>query len=211
MAATDANSALARTEGHPPHAPGHTSYRTKDGVREAWDKVAVARPQSILAIGIRLRGRGKARMHGPFVPVPDRAALDELFARSYTTPVVLFQHDPFCGGSAIAYRELARLSDEIPFIDVARSQPLSRAVAERTGIRHESPQVLVLRHGQAVWWASHSAITADAVQRVLGVMPPEPRPDPLPVPPEPLPDPRPDPIPVPPAPRPVPTPDQPVP
>ncbi len=149
-------------------------------------------------------------MDRPFVPVPDLTALEQLFADSAAAPVVLFQHDPFCGGSAIAYRELARLSDEIPFIDVARSQPLSRAVAERTGIRHESPQVLVLRNGQAVWSASHAAITADAVQRALSVLPPEPRPDPLPVPPEPLPDPRPAPIPVPPAPRPTPTPDQPV-
>ena len=125
--------------------------------------------------------------------------------------MVLFQHDPFCGGSAIAYRQLARLSGAIPLIDVARSQPLSRAIAVRTGIRHESPQVLVLRDGRAVWSASHSAITADVVQRALGVLPPEPRPDPLPVPPEPLPDSRPDPIPIPPTPRPIPTPDQPVP
>ena len=150
-------------------------------------------------------------MQGPFMPVPDRAALDAVFARSYTAPVVLFQHDPFCGGSAIAYHHLVRLPAQIFLIDVARSQPLSRAIAERTGIRHQSPQVLVLRDGQPVWWVSHSAITAHAVQRVLGIVPPEPRPDPLPVPPEPLPDPRPDPIPVPPAPRPVPTPDQPVP
>ncbi len=108
-----------------------------------------------------------ARPTMPFIPVPDAETLAQLFTASSDTPVVLFQHDPFCGGSAIAYRELARLSDEIPFIDVARSQPLSRAVAERTGIRHESPQVLVLRDGHAVWSASHSAITADAVSSAI--------------------------------------------
>ena len=106
-------------------------------------------------------------MTTPFLPVPDLAALDDLFGRSHTSPVLLFQHDPFCGTSAIAYRELAHLPSEIPLIDVARAQPLSRAIAERTGIRHESPQVLVLRNGQAVWSASHLAITTDVVLRAL--------------------------------------------
>ena len=107
-------------------------------------------------------------MTPPFIPVSDLAALDNLFARSQTTPVILFQHDPFCGTSACAHRELARFPGEIPLIDVARAQLLSRVIVERTGIRHESPQVLVLRGGRAVWSASHGAISTDAVLRALG-------------------------------------------
>jgi bacillithiol system protein YtxJ len=33
--------------------------------------------------------------------------------------------------------------------------------------RHESPQVIVLRQGRAIWSASHDAITAQAVATAL--------------------------------------------
>jgi hypothetical protein len=34
-------------------------------------------------------------------------------------------------------------------------------------VRHESPQVIVLRAGRAAWSASHFRITADAVRGAL--------------------------------------------
>ena len=105
--------------------------------------------------------------HG-FIPVTDAAALEQLFARSHTASVVVFLHDPFCPISAAAYREISQVADDVPLIDVARAQDLSHLIEVRTGVRHESPQVIVLRKGQAVWSASHRAITAGAVAQVLG-------------------------------------------
>src|SRR5260370_40958592 len=46
---------------------------------------------------------------------------------------------------------------------LARDTDISRKLEERTGIRHESPQLLVLRSGRVVWSASHFAITRGAV------------------------------------------------
>lgn len=43
-------------------------------------------------------------------------------------------------------------------------RPLSLAVAERTGVRHESPQVICLVGGKAKWHLSHHAITAAALE-----------------------------------------------
>ena len=103
-------------------------------------------------------------MDGPFVPVADRAALEALFSDAHGTPVVVFQHDPFCGISARAYDELAALSGVVHLIDVARQSDLARLIAAQTGVRHESPQVLVLCGGQVCWAASHAAITAEAVR-----------------------------------------------
>ena len=121
-----------------------------------------------------------------FVPVPDLAALDDRFAQAQTVPVILFLHDPFCPTSRAAARELAQVPGAIALIDVARAPALSHAIALRTGIRHESPQVIVLRGGQAVWSAAHRAITATAVVDAVGVLPPDPRPEPVPMPPTPL-------------------------
>ena len=99
-----------------------------------------------------------------FVPVAEVTALENLFARSSDAPVVLFLHDGGCPISARAYREMTRLGGEVPLIDVRRGKTLSQAIEDRTGVRHESPQVIVLRDGRAAWSASHYAITADDVE-----------------------------------------------
>lgn len=106
-------------------------------------------------------------MAAEFVPVTEEAELEELRARSAAGPVLLFKHDPYCSISFVAYRELDRLGGEIATIDVANARALSLAIAAQTGVRHESPQVIVLRHGEAAWSASHFAITAAAVAGAL--------------------------------------------
>jgi len=103
------------------------------------------------------------------MPVTDAAALEGIFAASDAAPVILFQHDPYCPISTRAYWQLARLSAPVPLVDVDAAPHLARLIAERTGVRHESPQVLVLEHGRATWSASHGAITAEAVQHASSV------------------------------------------
>jgi len=52
-------------------------------------------------------------------------------------------------------------------VDVRAHRPLSQAIAARTEVTHESPQVLLLRRGVPRWHASHFAVTADAISRHL--------------------------------------------
>ncbi len=102
-------------------------------------------------------------------PIADAAALDQLFAASLTTPQVLFLHDPGCPLSlwaAHAVKQLHEL-DRVAVLDVSRHQPLGRLVEQRTGVRHASPQLLLLRGGEAVWSASHGRIHAAAVRDAL--------------------------------------------
>ena len=103
-----------------------------------------------------------------FVPVQDRAALDELLARSHRAPVVLFKHSLTCPISARAYREMERYGGEVALVVVQRAPAVSREVAARTGVRHESPQAIVLRDGRAAWSASHFDITAAGVAAARG-------------------------------------------
>jgi bacillithiol system protein YtxJ len=44
---------------------------------------------------------------------------------------------------------------------------LSDTVAERLGVRHESPQALLIKDGRAVWHASHWSITSEALVSAL--------------------------------------------
>lgn len=50
---------------------------------------------------------------------------------------------------------------------VREDRPLSLAVAERTGVIHESPQVICLVGGRAVRHASHHEITEAGLKRML--------------------------------------------
>lgn len=97
--------------------------------------------------------------------------LDAAFARSEDHPVLLFKHSNTCPVSARAHAQYRAFVEEhgpdAAMIVVQEARPLSEAVAERTGVRHESPQALLLSGGEAVWHASHGAITAEALAREL--------------------------------------------
>jgi bacillithiol system protein YtxJ len=106
-------------------------------------------------------------METNFNPVSDAAALEELFARSNEKPVLLFKHSTACPISARAYGQMQEIKTPVSIVVVQESRDLSREVETRTGLRHETPQALVLRNGKAVWSASHFDITADAVEQAV--------------------------------------------
>ena len=106
-------------------------------------------------------------MEANFSPVSDAAALEELFARSHTEPVLLFKHSNACPISARAYSQMTAVKTPVSIVVVQKSRDVSREVETRTGVRHETPQALVLRNGEVVWNASHFSITADAVEQAL--------------------------------------------
>jgi len=55
----------------------------------------------------------------------------------------------------------------VSLLDVHQSRELSRELATLTGVEHESPQVIVLKNGKAVWNASHYGVKAGAVTEAL--------------------------------------------
>jgi len=80
----------------------------------------------------------------------------------------LFKHSTRCGTSSRAYREVSRYEEaegSIPvfLIDVIAERTLARSMVDRLGIRHQSPQVILLVGGQPVWHASHGAITTEVL------------------------------------------------
>ncbi|HCU99566.1 MAG: bacillithiol system redox-active protein YtxJ [Dehalococcoidia bacterium] len=102
-----------------------------------------------------------------FENLTELADLDHLFERSREQDVVLFLHDYWCPISSRAYEEMALVEGEIALIDVATGRDLTQTIATRTGVKHESPQVLILRDAQARWVASHGSITQQAVGEAM--------------------------------------------
>ncbi|MCK6602263.1 MAG: bacillithiol system redox-active protein YtxJ [Bacteroidetes bacterium] len=84
--------------------------------------------------------------------------------------LMLFKHSPRCGISAMAEEEIQLAEKtqgfpEVLLVDVLDSRPLSQKIAAETGIRHESPQVILFKNGEPVWHCSHHAITAANLQK----------------------------------------------
>jgi bacillithiol system protein YtxJ len=106
-------------------------------------------------------------------PLHDVPSLDAAIAESSERPVLLFKHSRYCGVSSEALGELQSHIEGAPgevaykMITVQTHRPLSDAVAQRLGLRHETPQAILLRDGKIVWTASHSRITATQLDDVM--------------------------------------------
>ena len=105
--------------------------------------------------------------------LPDTAALDAAIAESRERPVMIFKHSRTCGISCEAFDELHAHVADAPvdasynMITVQSHRGVSDAIATRLGVRHETPQVILLRDGRPVWNASHFRITAQELRRAL--------------------------------------------
>lgn len=93
--------------------------------------------------------------------------LDALVEKSKQQPIVLFKHSTTCPISHGVYKEISDADADINLIVVQSARNVSTAIAEKTGIRHESPQAIILRDGAVVYHAAHYDVTAEAVESHL--------------------------------------------
>jgi len=112
-------------------------------------------------------------MHPHIVRLQRIEEFDQLLAQSSERPLLLFKHSRTCGTSAEALDELLAHLDErgtnarYAIVTVQTHREVSTAVAKTLGIRHETPQVLLIQDGRVVWSASHFRVTADAVDAAI--------------------------------------------
>jgi bacillithiol system protein YtxJ len=104
----------------------------------------------------------------------DVAGLDAALAESRERPVLLFKHSRTCGISCEALEELHAHVDGAAGADVSYKvitvqshRQIANEVSARLGIRHETPQAILLRDGRPVWSGSHFRITARQLDAVL--------------------------------------------
>ncbi|HKG77825.1 MAG TPA: bacillithiol system redox-active protein YtxJ [Pyrinomonadaceae bacterium] len=106
-------------------------------------------------------------MGNKFSRIEDRTTLDNLLTDSKQKPVIVFKHSNACSISARAYREMEKFEGQVNILEVQSAREVSRELANLTGIRHETPQVIVFRDGKAVWNASHFDVTAGDVAKAV--------------------------------------------
>lgn len=99
--------------------------------------------------------------------------LDELVANSFHHPVVVFKHSVRCSISGVVRNRFKREWDfdgndvELWHLDLLQFRSLSNAIAERFGVIHESPQILLIENGTATFHASHNAVRVSSIKEQL--------------------------------------------
>jgi bacillithiol system protein YtxJ len=78
--------------------------------------------------------------------------------------IILMKNSTTCPVSHEAFKEYQKFASEnesetVYYLNVQDSRPLSNAIAEQTGVKHESPQVLIFDGSTVVWHGSHWNIT----------------------------------------------------
>lgn len=98
--------------------------------------------------------------------------IDKIMGKS-EKPQVIYKHSYSCAVSLFAKSSLesdlesAAEKADLYLINVIAQRPLSNAVAAKTGVRHESPQLLVIHDGNVFWSASHGSVRADKLLEAL--------------------------------------------
>jgi bacillithiol system protein YtxJ len=123
-------------------------------------------------------------MHPDLTHLKHIDELDTLLAESSDLPLLLFKHSLSCGTSFEALDELIDHLNRGPaeaghyaggnrpraryaMITVQTHRDLSTAVASRLGVRHETPQALLICEGRVVWSASHFRVTGGALEAAI--------------------------------------------
>jgi bacillithiol system protein YtxJ len=108
------------------------------------------------------------------VPITTLDELEAALGLSWTQPVLIFKHSTTCGTSAYAYEELdewlstpGATTAAAFIVDVGAHRSVARAVTERLGVRHESPQALLIVDGTVRWHGSHWNVSADRIRQAI--------------------------------------------
>ncbi|HLU90286.1 MAG TPA: bacillithiol system redox-active protein YtxJ [Cyclobacteriaceae bacterium] len=91
--------------------------------------------------------------------------LETIKEESIEKPVLIFKHSTRCSISAMAWNRLTRNWKEEDnekikpyYLDLITYREISNAVEEQFGVRHQSPQVIIVKGGHATYNSSHMGI-----------------------------------------------------
>ncbi len=99
--------------------------------------------------------------------------LAELDRLSKDKLMVIFKHSTSCPISKMAFKRFQKEADfdteqvDLFYVGVLDDREVSNAIASHYGVMHQSPQLIIIKDGDVVHHASHSAIVPSSVNRYL--------------------------------------------
>jgi len=101
------------------------------------------------------------------------AELEAIIERSNTVPCAIFKHSTRCSISSMALSRFERQWDldsteiEPYYLDLIAYRSVSDKIAEVLFIQHQSPQIILLKDGKAIYDTSHNDITVEGLKAIL--------------------------------------------
>ncbi len=107
-----------------------------------------------------------------WIPLTNLGQLNEIIHESTSTPVIIFKHSTRCSVSRMALKQFENEFDlqakVTPyFLDLLENRDISSEIALRFGVVHQSPQLILIKDGKAIYNASHSDIASEDLERLL--------------------------------------------
>lgn len=102
----------------------------------------------------------------------DLEQLNEINTNSYSQQALIFKHSTQCNISKMALKQFENeLESEakvtLYFLDLLENRIISAAIATKFNVEHQSPQLLLIKNGVAVYNVSHSEIDAHKLAKIL--------------------------------------------
>jgi len=101
----------------------------------------------------------------------DQSQIDLLKKESASQPVLIFKHSPSCSISRATLDRLERNwnQEEMEtlkpyYLDLLAYRSISNLVSEEFDVEHQSPQVLIIENGKAIYNNSHFGIEYKALK-----------------------------------------------
>ena len=97
-----------------------------------------------------------------WIHLTDEEQLNNIIKKSQEKAQVIFKHSNRCSISSVALQRLQKANKpgdiDFYFLDLIKFRSISNQIAEIFKVRHESPQVLVIKDGKCIFNESHLGI-----------------------------------------------------
>jgi bacillithiol system protein YtxJ len=114
-------------------------------------------------------------MADAFHSLDSESAWTAALEHSDDTPVLIYKHSSTCPVSAKAQTEVKEVQTEAALpvyrVVVQEHRAVSNTIEDALGIRHETPQVILLHKQEPVFDTSHFDVTADTLRDELQRLP----------------------------------------
>lgn len=108
-----------------------------------------------------------------WIPLTDISQLSEIEENSNGKTIGIFKHSTRCSISRFALKQFENeydlTEDEIDlyFLDLLNHRDISNEIANQFNVMHQSPQILVIKNGVAVYNASHDSINVHDLKQFV--------------------------------------------
>lgn len=108
----------------------------------------------------------------PWQALTDVNQLTEIDKRSQSKIQLVFKHSTRCGISRMVMSQFVSMYDldlnaDLYYLDLLNYRDVSNEVGYKFQVMHQSPQLLVIRNGNAVAYASHGAINEMSLEQFV--------------------------------------------